>query len=66
MLNKCPGEISHLRALREEKPDLFWAEFMSSCLTWIVCLALVGVFVVPFAIQMVSGWKQIVEFITGF
>lgn len=66
LLNKCPGEIYRLKELREEKPDLFWAEFMSYCLTWIICLVLVAVLVVPFAMQMVSGWKQIGEFITGF
>lgn len=66
LLNKCPGEISHLRGLREDKPDLFWAECLSYCITWAICLVLMGVLVVPFAIQMVDGWSKIGEFIQGF
>ena len=55
LLNKCPGEICRLKELREEKPDLFWGECIPYVLAWAICLALVFLFVVPFAIQMVDG-----------
>ncbi|MDP8245203.1 MAG: hypothetical protein P9L94_14050 [Candidatus Hinthialibacter antarcticus] len=61
LLNKMPGEIYQLRELREEKPDLFWAECLSYCFTWAICLILMAVFVVPFAMQIVGGWSKIIE-----
>ncbi len=66
LLNKSPGEISRIKALREERPDLFWGEFLSYALTWGICLVLMVVLVAPLAIQMVDGWGKISELIQSF